>query len=404
MKVIKGNINSVKGFKSYGSAVGLKKRKKDMAIILSDVMCNSAGCFTTNVVKAAPVYWDMENVSKDIKGIVINSGNANACTGEQGLKDTEEMASILGSLAGVEKENILVCSTGVIGVNLPMEKVREGIKSTFKGLDSSFEAGLSSAEAIMTTDTYSKSVAVEVELDGKVVRIGAMAKGSGMINPNMATMLCFITTDCAISKKMLSKALKDCVKDTFNMISVDGDMSTNDTVLCLANGLAENEEIVEENESYNKFKDALFFVNKTLAIACADDGEGATKLIEANVKGAKTEDDAKKIALSVVSSSLLKAAMFGEDANWGRVLCAMGYSGAKFDPMQVSINFRSENGVISLMEKGSPIVFDEELASKVLSAHNIYIDMVLSDGDFEATAWGCDLTYDYVKINGDYRS
>lgn len=404
MKVIKGNINSVKGFKSYGSAVGLKKRKKDMAIILSDVMCNAAGCFTTNVVKAAPVYWDMENVSKDIKGIVINSGNANACTGEQGLKDTEEMASILGSLAGVEKENILVCSTGVIGVNLPMEKVREGIKSTFKGLDSSFEAGLSSAEAIMTTDTYSKSVAVEVELDGKVVRIGAMAKGSGMINPNMATMLCFITTDCAISKKMLSKALKDCVKDTFNMISVDGDMSTNDTVLCLANGLAENEEIVEENESYNKFKDALFFVNKTLAIACADDGEGATKLIEANVKGAKTEDDAKKIALSVVSSSLLKAAMFGEDANWGRVLCAMGYSGAKFDPMQVSINFRSENGVISLMEKGSPIVFDEELASKVLSAHNIYIDMVLSDGDFEATAWGCDLTYDYVKINGDYRS
>lgn len=404
MKVIKGNINSVKGFKSYGSAVGLKKRKKDMAIILSDVMCNSAGCFTTNVVKAAPVYWDMENVSKDIKGIVINSGNANACTGEQGLKDTEEMASILGSLAGVEKENILVCSTGVIGVNLPMEKVREGIKSTFKGLDSSFEAGLSSAEAIMTTDTYSKSVAVEVELDGKVVRIGAMAKGSGMINPNMATMLCFITTDCAISKKMLSKALKDCVKDTFNMISVDGDMSTNDTVLCLANGLAENEEIVEENESYNKFKDALFFVNKTLAIACADDGEGATKLIEANVKGAKTEDDAKKIVLSVVSSSLLKAAMFGEDANWGRVLCAMGYSGAKFDPMQVSINFRSENGVISLMEKGSPIVFDEELASKVLSAHNIYIDMVLSDGDFEATAWGCDLTYDYVKINGDYRS
>lgn len=404
MKVIKGNINSVKGFKSYGSAVGLKKRKKDMAIILSDVMCNSAGCFTTNVVKAAPVYWDMENVSKDIKGIVINSGNANACTGEQGLKDTEEMASILGSLAGVEKENILVCSTGVIGVNLPMEKVREGIKSTFKGLDSSFEAGLSSAEAIMTTDTYSKSVAVEVELDGKVVRIGAMAKGSGMINPNMATMLCFITTDCAISKKMLSKALKDCVKDTFNMISVDGDMSTNDTVLCLANGLAENEEIVEENESYNKFKDALFFVNKTLAIACADDGEGATKLIEANVKGAKTEDDAKKIVLSVVSSSLLKAAMFGEDANWGRVLCAMGYSGAKFDPMQVSINFRSENGVISLMEKGSSIVFDEELASKVLSAHNIYIDMVLSDGDFEATAWGCDLTYDYVKINGDYRS
>lgn len=404
MKIIEGNVVSPKGFNACGNAVGLKKSKKDMAIIVSDVPCISAGCFTTNVVKAAPVHWDMKTVENKIKGIVVNSGNANACTGKQGLKDTEDTAAKLADLIGCKAENVLVCSTGVIGVNLPMDIILKGIDSTYSLLGSSIDCGNTAAEAIMTTDTYPKMAAVEIEIGGKTVTIGGMAKGSGMINPNMATMLCFITTDCAISKEMLNKALKSGVEDTFNMISVDGDMSTNDTVLCIANGLAENAEITEEGADFEKFKEALFYINKKLAMSCADDGEGATKLIEAKVTGVKDKENAKKMALSVVSSSLLKAAVFGEDANWGRVLCAMGYSGAEFDPMAVTIVFRSENGEIKLMDNGTPIVFDEELAAKILSAHTIYIDMMLSEGDSEAVAWGCDLTYDYVKINGDYRS
>ncbi len=404
MNIITGNVVSPKGFKACGNAIGLKKSKKDMAIIVSDVPCNAAGCFTTNVVKAAPVQWDMKTVGNKIKGVVVNSGNANACTGKQGLKDTEDTAEKLASLTGVSAENILVCSTGVIGVNLPMDIILKGIDDTFALLGDSADKGDMAAEAIMTTDTYAKKAAVEIEVGGKTVTIGGMAKGSGMINPNMATMLCFITTDCAISKEMLNKALKSCVEDTFNMISVDGDMSTNDTVLCLANGMAGNAEIDGEKEDFEKFKEALFYITKKLAMSCADDGEGATKLIEAKVTGAKNKENARKMALSVVSSSLLKAAIFGEDANWGRVLCAMGYSGAEFDPMAVTIVFRSENGDIKLMDKGTPVVFDEDLAAKILSAHNIYIDMILEEGDGEAVAWGCDLTYDYVKINGDYRS
>ena len=404
MKIIEGNVVSPKGFNACGNAVGLKKSKKDMAIIVSDVPCISAGCFTTNVVKAAPVHWDMKTVENKIRGIVVNSGNANACTGKQGLRDTEDTAAKLADLIGCKAENVLVCSTGVIGVTLPMDTILKGVDSTYSLLGSSIESGNTAAEAIMTTDTYPKMAAVEIEIGGKTVTIGGMAKGSGMINPNMATMLCFITTDCAISREMLNKALKNSVEDTFNMISVDGDMSTNDTVLCIANGLAENAEITEEGADFEKFKEALFYINKKLAMSCADDGEGATKLIEAKVTGAKDNENAKKMALSVVSSSLLKAAVFGEDANWGRVLCAMGYSGAEFDPMAVTIVFRSENGEIKLMDNGTPIVFDEELAAKILSAHTIYIDMMLSEGDSEAVAWGCDLTYDYVKINGDYRS
>lgn len=415
MNIINGNVVSPKGFKAAGGAIGLKKGKpdgntgltsnpKDMAVIISDVPAVAAGCFTTNIVKAAPVLWDMEKVGNKIKGIAANSGNANACTGKQGLKDAENTAARLAELEGVKAENILVCSTGVIGVNLPMDTILKGVESVHALVTDKAEGGESAAEAIMTTDTYAKKASAETEIGGKTVTIGGMAKGSGMINPNMATMLCFITTDCAISKPMLDKALKACVSDSFNMICVDGDMSTNDTVLCLANGLAENAEITEQNEDYRTFEEALVYVCRTLAIKCADDGEGATKLIEANVKGASDTEDARKIALSVVSSSLLKAAMFGEDANWGRVLCAMGYSGADFDPMAVTIEFRSENGTIRLMDKGVPIVFDEEKASEILAAHNIYIDMLLSEGRGEATAWGCDLTYDYVKINGDYRS
>jgi len=285
-----------------------------------------------------------------------------------------------------------------------MDIILNGIEKVYSGLGSSYESGVAASEAIMTTDTYAKTVAVEVEIKGKTVTIGGMCKGSGMINPNMATMLCFITTDCAITTEMLNKALKPSVEDSFNMISVDGDMSTNDTVLTIANGMAENEVIDKEDEDFEKFKEALFFINKKLAISCADDGEGATKLIEAHATGCKTKEDARKMALSVVSSSLLKAAIFGEDANWGRVLCAMGYSGAEFNPMAVTIEFRSDKGTIRLMDKGTPIVFDEDLASTILSEHKIYIDMMLEEGNEEATAWGCDLTYDYVKINGDYRS
>ncbi len=405
MKEINGNVVSPKGFSAFGDTTGLKKNnKKDMAVIVSDKLCVASGCFTTNAVKAAPVLWDMEVIKNPVKGIVANSGNANACTGHRGLEDTKKTAQKLADLTGVSAENILVCSTGVIGVNLPMDIILNGVEKVYNGIGSDFEKGVAASAAIMTTDTHNKTIAAEVEIGGKTVTIGGMAKGSGMINPNMATMLCFITTDCAISKEMLDKALKSTVVDTFNMISVDGDMSTNDTVVTIANGMAENEIIDSENEDFEKFKEALFFINKKLAISCADDGEGATKLIEATAKGLKTKDDARKMALSVVSSSLLKAAIFGEDANWGRVLCAMGYSGAEFNPMAVTIEFRSNKGKIKLMDKGTPVVFDEELASLILSEHNIYIDMFLDEGNEQATAWGCDLTYDYVKINGDYRS
>lgn len=404
MKLSDGNVTSAKGFKAAGNAVGLKKVKKDMAIITSDVPATAAGCFTTNVVKAAPVLWDMAHVDNKINGIVVNSGNANACTGEQGLKDAEVTAQCLAELMGCDKDNVLVCSTGVIGVNMNMDKMLNGIKITYPLLNDSKENGVLASQAIMTTDTYNKTISAEIEIGGKKVTIGGMAKGSGMINPNMATMLCFITTDCAISKPMLDKALKDCVKDTFNMITVDGDTSTNDTVLVLANGLAENDEITAEGEDYTKFRDALFAINKDLAVKCVDDGEGATKLMEVTVNGAKNEDDARTIAMSVTSSNLFKAALFGADANWGRVLCAMGYSGADFDPMGVTIHFRSEGGTIMLMDNGKPIVFDEELAKKILNEHKIYVDIDLKEGSAKAVAWGCDLTYDYVKINGDYRS
>lgn len=404
MKEINANVTAPMGFKAGGQAVGIKKVKKDMAIIVSEKPCVAAGCFTTNVVKAAPVLWDMEVVKNPVSGVVVNSGNANACTGQQGIDDAKATAGKLGSLIGVNAENVLVCSTGVIGVNLPMDKMLSGVDKVFPTIGDTKECGDMAAEAIMTTDTYPKKVAVTIEVGGKEVTIGGMAKGSGMINPNMATMLCFITTDCAIAKPMLDKALKDAVADSFNMICVDGDMSTNDTVLALASGMAENTVIDSENEDYAKFAEALMFITKRLAISCADDGEGATKLMEANVKGAKNVEDARKIALSVVSSTLLKAALFGEDANWGRALCAMGYSGADFDPMAVTIDFRSDAGTINLMNEGVPIVFDEEKASKILAEHKIYIDMKLKEGNGEATAWGCDLTYDYVKINGDYRS
>lgn len=404
MKIIDGNVTSAKGFSACGNHIGLKKAKKDLAMITSSIPCVSAGCFTTNVVKAAPVIWDMQNINNEISAVVINSGNANACTGTKGLEDAEETAKTMAGLMGVEAKNVLVCSTGVIGVNLPMQIVTEGIKASYELLSDTHLSGTLASEAIMTTDTYEKSVAVEIELGDKKVTLGGMAKGSGMISPNMATMLCFITTDCKINRQLLDKALKSCVIDTFNMISVDGDTSTNDTVIVMANGLAENTEITTENEDYNKFVEALQYINKTLAVACVNDGEGATKLMEVTTTGAKTKESARAISRSVVSSNLVKAALFGADANWGRVICAMGYSGEEFEPMNVTIVFRSNGGEITVLDKGTPVVFDEESASKILAEHNIYIDITLKEGNEFATAWGCDLTYDYVKINGDYRS
>jgi len=404
MKIVCGNATSAKGFKAAGGFIGLKKAKKDMALILSDVCCKAAGCFTTNVVKAAPVVWDMSIIKNDIKGIVVNSGNANACTGKQGLEDAKNTAEKFAQLSKVNTENILVCSTGVIGVNLPMDKIKCGIENLYPLLSYDAESGNNAAEAIMTTDTVLKTACAEIDINGKKVTIGAMAKGCGMINPNMATMLCFITTDANITRQLLDKALHKCVEDTFNMICVDGDTSTNDTIIVLANGMAENDIIDKEDENYYKFEEALFEINKKLAMSCASDGEGATKFMEVTVDGAKTKKDAALMARAVVSSNLFKAALFGEDANWGRALCAMGYSGADFDPDKVTIYFRSKKGEIMLMDNGVPEIFDEDLASLILSEHDINIDIQLKDGNNKATAWGCDLTYDYVKINGEYRS
>ncbi len=406
MKIINGSITTPKGFKATGAHIGVKKHKKDLALICSDVPATVAGCFTKNTVKAASVLWDI-NVNDDggtVRGIVINSGNANACTGQQGINDNTEMAAVYGGLLGVAANEILVCSTGVICVNLPMDKITSGIKNTFPLLGSSREDAELATEAIMTTDTFKKSICVELTLDGKTVTIAGIAKGSGMIHPNMATLLSFITTDANISKKMLQQALSEIVDVTYNMISVDGDTSTNDTTLVLANGMAQNKLIDCENADYEAFKAALHAVNKKLAIDIARDGEGATKLIEATVTGAKSEDDAKKLAKSIIASSLVKAMIFGSDANCGRVLCAMGYSGGDFKQAGVDITFGSNVGEIQFMEKGNPNAFDEDMAKKILSDKDIFIKINLSDGNSSATAWGCDLTYDYVKINGDYRS
>ena len=411
LKLLNQWVTYPKGFKAAGEAIGLKKNgNKDMAVLVSENLCTAAGCFTQNIVKAAPVTWDINvlNGNNPIKAIVINSGNANACTGAKGYEDCKAMAEECAALLDCKAEEVLVCSTGVIGVNLPMDKVLPGIGKTIASLGDCDNSGIACAEGIMTTDTYMKTAGGEVEIGGKAVKFGGMAKGSGMIHPDMATMLGFVTTDCAITNELLKKALLECVNNTFNMITVDGDSSTNDTAIVLASGLAGNALIDSENEDYEIFKSALFAITKKLAVDIARDGEGATKLMEVKISGAKTCEDAKKIARSVTGSSLFKAALFGEDANWGRVLCAMGYSGGYFNPDDVSVYFRSyENGEakdIMLMDKGVPIEFDENQAKFVLKEKEIIIDIKLNDGEAAATAWGCDLTYDYVKINGDYRS
>ena len=406
-KNISGGVNAAKGFMANGLNAGIKNNvKKDMALVYSEKPCVAAGVFTTNKVKAAPVKWDYNVVhnSPYAQAVVINSGVANACTGEEGYGYCMDMAETVGNEMKLPKDAVLVASTGVIGRQLPMDIIKEGIKKLPKGLKPDEEAATLAAEAIMTTDTKSKQVAVNFEIDGKVVTVGGMCKGSGMIHPNMATMLCFITTDCMIKKDLLQKALSEIVNDTFNMISVDGDTSTNDSVLLLANGMAENKIIDTEDENYKKFYEALYYIMEELSKKIAGDGEGCTCLFEVRVLNALTKEHAKTMAKSVVCSSLTKAAIYGHDANWGRILCAMGYSGAEFDPELVDIYFESACGRLQIVKDGRADDYSEEEATKILSKEHVIAICDCKQGTFNATAYGCDLTHEYVNINADYRS
>lgn len=407
MKIIDGGVTAPKGFLAASCQAGIKyQNRTDMAMVYSEKPCTVAGTFTTNVVKAAPVLWDMKVVEESAfaQAVVVNSGIANAATSKAGMNICEETARLTGERLNIPADAVLIGSTGVIGMQIDIEKIKGGIEKLVPALKSTREAAIEAAKAIMTTDTIKKEEAVEIELGGKKVTIGAMCKGSGMIHPNMCTMLGYITTDAAISKELLTKALKKDVTDTFNMISVDGDTSTNDTLLILANGLAGNPEITEENEDYRVFCEALHYVNETLAKRMAGDGEGATALIESKVIGARSKEDARILAKSVITSSLTKAAVFGHDANFGRILCALGYSGAVFDPEKVELYYESESGKLLIFKDGAATDYSEEEATKILSAKEVRIISDMKMGDFEATAWGCDLTYDYVKINADYRS
>lgn len=407
MKIIDGGVTSAKGFEAASAAAGIKYQgRTDMAMIYSKKPCKTAGAFTTNLVKAAPVIWDKTVVESGVKShvVVVNSGIANACTGEEGLRYCSETAKKASEVMGVDANGVLIGSTGVIGMQMPMDKVTAGIEKLADTKQATREAGHLAAKAIMTTDTKEKEIAVTIEIGGKTVTVGGMAKGSGMIHPNMCTMLSYITTDAAITKKALVKALKTDVKDTYNMISVDGDTSTNDTVLLLANGLAGNKEITEKNEDYALFCEALNYINETLAKKMAGDGEGCTALFEVKIVGAETKDQAKVLAKSVITSSLTKAAIFGHDANWGRILCAMGYSGAQFDPEKVDLFFESAAGHMQIIKDGVAVDYSEEEATKILSEPEVTAIADIKMGDAQATAWGCDLTFDYVKINADYRS
>ncbi|SEV90640.1 bifunctional glutamate N-acetyltransferase/amino-acid acetyltransferase ArgJ [[Clostridium] fimetarium] len=407
MNIINGGITAAKGFKATGLNAGIKNNeKKDMALVLSEVPCVTAGTFTLNKVFAAPVKWDREVVynSEYSQAIVINSGVANACTGATGYQYCKDMAARAAKNLSIPENAVLVASTGVIGKQLPMDIICAGIDKLPSQLGFTIEDGNLAAEAIMTTDTVSKQVAVTIEINGKTVTIGGMCKGSGMIHPNMATMLGFITTDVKIAKPMLQKALSNIINDTFNMISVDGDTSTNDTVLILANGLAKNNEITTENDDYKLFYDALLYVSTVLAKKIAGDGEGATCLFEVKVINADTKNQAVTLSKSIVTSSLTKAAIFGHDANWGRILCAMGYSTADFDPDIVDIYFESKAGKLKIVEDGMATDYSEEFATQILSQNPVTAIADMKSGNETATAWGCDLTFDYIKINADYRS
>ena len=407
MKIITGGVTAAKGFQAASTAAGIKYQgRTDMAMVYSEKPCVAAGTFTTNIVKAAPVKWDQDIVYNhpSAQVIICNSGIANACTGEEGFGYCRETAKAAAETMNVDADSVLVASTGVIGMQLPIEKLAAGVRAMAPKLQGTLEAGNEAAKAIMTTDTKEKEVAVEIEIGGMTVTIGGMCKGSGMIHPNMCTMLGFVTTDACISKKLLQEALSQDVKDTYNMVSVDGDTSTNDTVLLLANGMAGNPEITEKNEDYQKFCEALNYINTTLAKKIAGDGEGATALFEVKIIGAESKEQAVTLSKSVVTSSLTKAAIYGHDANWGRILCAMGYSGAQFDPEKVDLYFESKAGKIQIIENGVAVDYSEEEATKILSEDAVTAIADIKMGDCTATAWGCDLTYDYIKINADYRS
>lgn len=401
-----GSVTSPRGFKAAGICAGIKKDRKDMAMLYSEQPCTVAGTFTRNLVKAAPVLWDYNIVKTygSAQACVMNSGMANACTGRQGNEYCLTMARSAADALGLDVKQVLLASTGVIGMQLPIDKICEGAKTLSGMLSDKREAAADAAQAIMTTDTKRKEVSAVFELGGKTVTIGGMTKGSGMIHPNMGTMLCFLTTDAKISAQMAQQALLECVQDSFNMISVDADQSTNDTCLLLCNGLADNPGITEEGEDYETFRMALEMVTKNLARRMAADGEGAHALFEVKVTGASSKKQAVTIAKSVIESNLVKTAIAGHDANWGRIICAMGYSGAEFDPNKVNLTFESSAGSIRIAENSVSTGYSEEKATQILSQDEITAIIDLQEGEAQATAWGCDLTHEYISINADYRS
>lgn len=407
MEMLKGGVTAAKGFEAAAAAAGIKYTDRtDMAMIYSQVPCIAAGTFTKNIVKAAPVRWDQQVVKGkgDVQAVIVNSGIANACTGEEGYGYCRETAKAAADALNISENSVLIGSTGVIGKQLPMDKVAAGIMALAEKKNGSLENGTAAAKAIMTTDTCEKELAAAIEVGGRTVTIGGMAKGSGMIHPNMCTMLAFITTDAVIAKETLQKALSEDIEDTYNMISVDGDTSTNDTVLLLANGMAENPEILDGTEDYRKFREALHVINEYLAKKIAGDGEGATALFEVKAVGCASVGQARTLAKSIVCSNLTKTAIAGHDANWGRILCAMGYSGAQFDPEKVDLFFESKAGQIQIIENGTAVDYSEADATKILSEPEVTAIADVKMGDKEATAWGCDLTHGYIEINADYRS
>ncbi len=407
MEQIKGGVTAAQGFKAASCEANIKySGRTDMAMVFSEEPCECAGTFTSNVVKAACVQWDMQLVEsgKPMHAVVVNSGIANACTGKEGFDACEATARAVEDSLKVPYDSVAVASTGVIGMQLPVDKLVKGVNAMSGTLDESLEAGTAASKAIMTTDTVNKEVAVSFMAGGKKVTLGGMSKGSGMIHPNMCTMLAFITTDLSIDKTLMQEALREVVADTFNMITVDGDTSTNDSLILMANGLAGNDKITAKDEDYESFKEALFYVCRFLARKMASDGEGATKLFEARVVNAKSKEDARTLSRAIVGSNLSKAAIYGCDANFGRFLCAMGYSGAQFDQNDVELFFESKAGRMQVFDKGTPIDFDEDFAVKIMKEDEVTVFVDMHEGEAEATAWGCDLTYDYVKINADYRS
>lgn len=404
MKTISGGVTAAKGFKANGIHCGIRKNrtKRDLALIVSDTLASAAAVYTTNLVKGAPLTVTKKHLENGYaQAVICNSGNANTCNAN-GIEIAEKMSELVANELKLDASDIVVASTGVIGQPLDITPIQAGLPALAEGL--SYEGSGAAAEAIMTTDTVSKEVAVEFEVGGKLCRMGGIAKGSGMIHPNMATMLVFITTDAKIAPQMLQKALSNDIQNTFNMVSIDGDTSTNDMVTVLANGMAENAEITSEGKDFDEFMKALNTITVSLCRMIAGDGEGATKLLECTVEGAKDLCIAKTVAKSVICSSLLKAAMFGADANWGRVLCAIGYSGADVDVTKIDMAFKSAKGILPVCKNGSGIEFSEEKAKEILLEKEIEILINLNSGEYSASSWGCDLTYDYVKINGDYRT